>query len=124
KSKDPRHLLFIGKIGIAKLLEPGKIVEDRVIDAVGAAGCDIGGRHTQMLLKRAVFGAATEVTDRDIALRGGRSTVGVADRLGWGLRRGGARLIGLLPGFINRASLGAGYGFGNVAQELLQTGHG
>src|SRR6266404_2034856 len=34
KTENPRHLLFVSKIGVAEFLEPGEIVEDRVIHAV------------------------------------------------------------------------------------------
>src|SRR5580658_8764043 len=118
QAKDSRLLLLVNEIWITKLLEPGKIVEHGVIHAIRSTGTHISRRHTQMLLERAVIGAAAQVTDLNIAA--GRSS-GLTARITGRFRR--RRLVSLLPLFIDSSALGTGHDLGHIAHKLLQTGN-
>src|ERR1700744_2429943 len=57
------HFLFVDEGGVGVHGEPGVVIEDGVIDAVGSAGADVGGRHAEVLDEGGEVGAGAEVAD-------------------------------------------------------------
>ena len=70
QAEDASLLLQIDKIGIGKLGEPGVIVKRGMVDAVGAAGADVGGGNADVLQKWSVVGAAAEIAHADAVDQG------------------------------------------------------
>src|SRR5215470_699320 len=63
---DPRHLLLIAEVRVPELLEPGEVIEHRMVDAVIPRRPNIGGRHAQVLQEHGVVGPAAQVPYRHI----------------------------------------------------------
>ncbi len=76
KAEDAGHLLEIEEVGIGVLGVPGEVIEDGVVDAVGAVGTDIGGGNAGVLEERREVGAGAEVADVNV-FRGGCGVGGV-----------------------------------------------
>ena len=74
--EDAGHLLQIEEVGIGVLGVPGIVVEDRVVNAVGSPGTDVGGRDTCMLEEGSEVGARTEVAHTDLFAIFGRRVGG------------------------------------------------
>src|SRR6202034_3534817 len=103
-------------------LEPCEIVEDRVIHPVRSRRTDIARRHSQVLLKGAVIRTAAQIAHGNFTLgRRGGGPAAISNRFCRRLRRRSARLIYLLPRFVNRSALRAGHGLGYIAQESFET---
>ena len=119
-AKDARHLLLVNKSGIGKFREPVEVVKNRVIDAVIAAGSDVGGRHAQVLQEGGVVGAASQIAHRHIA--------GLDHRASHAGSNGGVFIfflffLLLFPHLIQRPAIGSGHVFTQIANKLLQAGH-
>ena len=115
KAEDARHLLQIDEIGVGVLRVPGEVVEGGVVDAVRAAGTDVGGRHAGVLQEGREVRAGAEVADVDLFALDGR-------RIGAAMLVAAERLD--VPLVKNRAGHRAGNGAGDVADKLLERGHG
>ena len=105
EAEDAGLLLLVDEGGVGEFREPVVVVEDGVVDAVGAVGADVGGGNAEVLDEGGVVGAGAEVADADVVF-----DVGVEAT--WGLRRLVAvalvGLLGLLPLVVDGAALGAG----------------
>ena len=62
------HLLLIDKSWVGKLFEPVEIVENRMVDAVGAGRTDVRGGYTQVLQKNGVVGTTPQITHWHVGL--------------------------------------------------------
>ena len=77
EAEDAGHFLLVDEGGVGVLDEPGVVVEDGVVDAVGAAGADVGGGDAEVLDERREVGAAAEVADVDVVIDMGIAAGGV-----------------------------------------------
>src|SRR5580698_1961279 len=116
KAEDAGLLLLVDEGGVGEFGEPVVVVEDGVIDAVGAFGADIGGGDAEVLDEGGVVGAGAEGADADVGVGGFGGTVALAGG-------GGGVLVGL-PLVVDGAALGAGDFFGDLADELFEGGDG
>ena len=67
QAEDAGLLLLVDEGGVGESDEPVVVVEDGVVDAVGAVGADVGGGHADVLEEGGVVGAGAEIVDVDVA---------------------------------------------------------
>src|SRR5262249_34547618 len=84
----------------------------RVVYTVRPGGSHVIRRHAQMLQERGIVGAAAQVADRNIFRSCRWRAIGSLLIV--------SRLVGLLPSFIERATLCRRNRLGHIAHELLQ----
>ncbi len=119
QAEDASLLLEIDKVGIGKLGEPGVIVKRGMIDAVGAAGADVGGGNAGVLQKWSVVGAAAKIAHAD-AVDQGRTMLALVhvlvDIVAFLVR---GFLIGE-PGIVDTATERTGNFFGDINDEWFE----
>ncbi len=88
EAEDAGLLLLVDEGGVGEFGEPVVVVEDGVVDAVGAVGADVGGGNAEVLDEGGVVGAGAEIADADVVLdlgveAAGASAAGVAVATRW-----------------------------------------
>ena len=122
EAEDAGLLLLVDEGGVGEFDEPVVVVEDGVVDAVGAVGADVGGGDAEVLEEGGVVGAGAEVADANIGVvpRAGACRAG-----GWCLSLAcDVRPALALPLLVDGAAFGAGDLLGDFADELLERGDG
>ena len=66
EAEDAGLLLLVDEGGVGVADEPVVVVEDGVVDAVGAVGADVGGGDAEVLEEGREVGAGAEVADADV----------------------------------------------------------
>ena len=77
EAEDAGHFLLVDEGGVGVHHEPGVVIEDGVVDAVGSAGADVGGGDAEVLNERREVGAAAEVANVDVVIDMGIAAGGV-----------------------------------------------
>ncbi len=115
------HLLLVAEVGTAEFLEPGEVIEGRVIHTIIAGRTDVGGRHTQMLQEHRVVGTTAEIAHGHIVLHCRRRR---AEGVGF-LRTGiiCTRLARFFPCLVHASALRRRHRLRDLAYKLFQTGH-
>ncbi len=68
ETEDAGLLLLVDEGGVGVADEPVEVVEDGVVDAVGAFGADVGGGNAEVLEEGSVVGAGAEVADLEVVV--------------------------------------------------------
>src|SRR5260370_31019111 len=123
EAEDASLLLLVDEGGVGEFDEPVVVVEDGVIDAVGALGADVGRGDAEVLDAGGVVGAGAEAANVHIVLDVGVEAGGAAGGAGVAAALIGC-LLGLLPLIVHGSALGAGNFFCYLSDELLERGHG